>query len=1029
MALRVFISSKMAELRDVREIVSDALRKHGIEAFVYEEDAGARPETVVTTSLREVEEADVYIGLFWQKYGEVTVEEYRHARMYDKPCFVYIRDKDLHRDPELDVFLQNEVYDLTRGVTYDYFDSALELGHAVARNVMVWLVRRFRELSAQVQISEVSREEIGRLKAEVTRLQAISREPLSQGDAVDNLARQLREWFHAVGHGLERDVQRSGKYAELVINIPRRRWRGYDRILVLALDGKIEVSHVHNLRQTVNGQGFDEGWLVCERRVTQAGREAAEKYDDLFVYTFDELIDENVNWTRYFVWLENEVKTKGVDKYYVHLACGVDDLSPEGEKLGTSHYESLDDYIYLWLDDPSKEHISILGEFGTGKTWFTLHYAYLMMQVYKEAKVKGLRRPRVPLIIQLRNYARGFKDVGVLLSDFVFREHEIGLPGYRAFEQLNRMGRLLLIFDGFDEMAARVDRQKMVDNFWQLAKVVVPGSKAVLTCRTEHFHYAKQEREVLRGELRASTSSIVLEAPKFEVLHPAMFNEKQIREVLHRRSNVSTVETIMGNQDLVDMARRPVLIELILDALEDTQVGKLADMAHIYYYAVVRKMERDIKAERTFTSLADKLFFLCELAWEMYSTNQMTLNYKQFPQRIRAYFGPKVADLEEDHWHYDLLGQTMLVRDAEGNYSPAHRSLLEFFVAYKFAAEIGALGGEFIEAVQQQTDIDAIAPPQVYTWTGYFRREQDKKAQIVPIPPLAGFEMEPIETLRKTVAQEQGVDFAIALLLSEMIDNTFWDSLPSVEDDLPLARRFRQARDLLLVFFPSSASVSLKDIPAFMLNEMTTLLGDSSVGSIMLAFGEGIASWLYTSSRDRDVLEHHRSSGGFLLRYGQGIQGYVSLTGKAYIANDVSKDPYYFRFDDSIKSELSVPIHTGKRAFGIISFESSILAAFTEAHVRYAMICADVLGPYLSLFGGLREIWQSTEKNERFALIPSLIQTLVEQDTKSDNGQEEFMETELKRIQYIVEDLQNCEEVPEEDGFLAALRLRWHHRG
>jgi predicted NACHT family NTPase len=30
------------------------------------------------------------------------------------------------------------------------------------------------------------------------------------------------------------------------------------------------------------------------------------------------------------------------------------------------------------------------------------------------------------------------------------------------------MGKLLLIFDGFDEMAARIDRQQMINNFWEL---------------------------------------------------------------------------------------------------------------------------------------------------------------------------------------------------------------------------------------------------------------------------------------------------------------------------------------------------------------------------------------------------------------------------------------------------------------------------------------------------------------------------------------------------------------------------------
>src|SRR5690242_19435592 len=121
--LKVFISSKMVELRDVREIVAKALDDKGIKAWVYEADAGARPEGIIETSLREVDISDVYVGLFGEKYGEVTVQEYRYARSLKKPCFVYIRDKECQREEQLEDFLKSEIFDLHQGVTYDYFDS------------------------------------------------------------------------------------------------------------------------------------------------------------------------------------------------------------------------------------------------------------------------------------------------------------------------------------------------------------------------------------------------------------------------------------------------------------------------------------------------------------------------------------------------------------------------------------------------------------------------------------------------------------------------------------------------------------------------------------------------------------------------------------------------------------------------------------------------------------------------------------------------------------------------------------------
>ena len=62
-----------------------------------------------------------------------------------------------------------------------------------------------------------------------------------------------------------------------------------------------------------------------------------------------------------------------------------------------SHYEEedgwIDGYIDLWVDDPAKEHISILGEFGTGKTWFVFHYAWTALQRYRDAQKRGVERP------------------------------------------------------------------------------------------------------------------------------------------------------------------------------------------------------------------------------------------------------------------------------------------------------------------------------------------------------------------------------------------------------------------------------------------------------------------------------------------------------------------------------------------------------------------------------------------------------------------------------------------------------------
>ena len=320
------------------------------------------------------------------------------------------------------------------------------------------------------------------MRAEMARLAAANYPALPESESFSSerckafaLAQQMRGWFETLGYRFETHEVWEADYFEWIINVSVWRSR-YIRILVRGVDGEVGLSDVHALRQSVDGQRVDEGWLVSDRRIARAARDEVAKPENehLGCYTFDELLDQDADFSGYLDWLEQEIQRRGIDQKYVPLACIKEEVDPETrQRIGASHYSEpdgwIDGYVDLWLDDPAKEHISVLGEFGTGKTWFALNYAWKALQHYRDAQRRGLERPRLPLVVPLRDYAKAV-SVESLFSEFFFRKHEIPIPGYSVFEQLNRMGKLLLIFDGFDEMAARVDRQQMINNFWELAR-------------------------------------------------------------------------------------------------------------------------------------------------------------------------------------------------------------------------------------------------------------------------------------------------------------------------------------------------------------------------------------------------------------------------------------------------------------------------------------------------------------------------------------------------------------------------------
>jgi hypothetical protein len=585
-------------------------------------------------------------------------------------------------------------YNLAREVT----------GFSIVFNRLVDRTRTAAETRMERGVNDIQESLAGLIKRidRMNTREEILRQVGGATTSIRTLANEVREWFAAVEYRILQEVEAGPTEFIWLVRVPAR--RGYDTAVVLGKSGELSAPDVTRAAELVTAHHASEGWVIVPQRISKAARAADEQLDQVYCYTLDELIDESADFEPYLKWLEREVSERKIDERFVPPSCVKDEPDRRtGRIAAQSHYPwregGLENYVRSWMDDDAKEHLSILGEFGMGKSWFSLHFAWTVAQEWRAAKASGRKRPRLPLVIPLRDYAKAV-SLESLFSEFFFRKHEILPGGYGVFEALNRMGRLLLIFDGFDEMAARVDRQAMINNFWELARAVVPGSKVLLTCRSEHFPEAREGRDVLSARLVASTQMLTGEPPQFEVVELQPFDDEQVGELLDKLTTGPTKNAILENQDLVDLMRRPVMADLVLSALPAIERGAKVDISRVYLYAVQHKIDADIRAERTFTSLADKVYFLCELSAYMLNESVLSINYRAIPDHIRACFGPAVQEQRDlDHWHYDMLGQTMLVRNSEGDYSPAHRSLLEFFAAYKMAAELGIMNEDFMALI------------------------------------------------------------------------------------------------------------------------------------------------------------------------------------------------------------------------------------------------------------------------------------------------------------------------------------------
>ncbi len=82
------------------------------------------------------------------------------------------------------------------------------------------------------------------------------------------------------------------------------------------IEGEAGLRDVAALRQSVEEQRTDEGWLVTARRISRAARDEVEKEENrnLGCYTFDELLDQDADFSGYLNWLEAEVKRRDIEK-------------------------------------------------------------------------------------------------------------------------------------------------------------------------------------------------------------------------------------------------------------------------------------------------------------------------------------------------------------------------------------------------------------------------------------------------------------------------------------------------------------------------------------------------------------------------------------------------------------------------------------------------------------------------------------------------------------------------------------------
>ncbi|MFB6893110.1 TIR domain-containing protein [Kitasatospora sp. NPDC056327] len=225
------------------------------------------------------------------------------------------------------------------------------------------------------------------------------------------------------------------------------------------------------------------------------------------------------------------------------------------ERPNGDEREGLVDELLRLLDSDHGRFVLLLGDFGRGKTFALRELARRL-----PAELPHLS----PLFIELSALDKAHSLDGLVAAHLT--EHGIETLDLRAFRYMLRQGRVVLLFDGFDELVNRVSYERAADHLQVLLDAAVDSAKIVVTSRTQHFSSHDQVLTALGERVGL--------LPQRRLIAVQDFTPHQIRGYLGNRYGDEEaadrrMRLLEAVPDLLALCRNPRLLSFVADLDHD----------------------------------------------------------------------------------------------------------------------------------------------------------------------------------------------------------------------------------------------------------------------------------------------------------------------------------------------------------------------------------------------------------------------------------------------------------------------------
>ncbi|MEA5536223.1 pentapeptide repeat-containing protein [Crocosphaera sp. XPORK-15E] len=405
---------------------------------------------------------------------------------------------------------------------------------------------------------------------------------------------------------------------------------------------------------------------------------------------FKKVIWQYENWS--------EVKEKGESflvepmertdlyHYYVKSYC----VDKKGKE------QLLDNLLNHFIEDSKQNFLTLLGDFGTGKSSFSIYYFVELAKKYLTDN-----NERIPIFISLKDYKGKLNIEDFMIREF-YDKFEIKID-FSIFQQLALAGKFIFFIDGFDEMASLTDKEITSQNLKELTKLSFENvlfitqsqpktykvNKVFLTSRTHYFLTESQEQDLLKADYTILYRTYATKS-NYQITRIKLkeFNDNQIRECIQKYTNNEKItnqhlKIINDTYNLKELSTRPLLLEMIIKTMP-TLIGKEninpVDLYRAYTNIWIKR--DDWRSQMT---PEGKRSFMWEMASKMFKLGgDFSLNHSKLGKPKNQYLKPNFEKKVEDYYKYETTTCSFLNRDAEGNYKFIHKSFMQYFIAELF---------------------------------------------------------------------------------------------------------------------------------------------------------------------------------------------------------------------------------------------------------------------------------------------------------------------------------------------------------